>query len=328
MLLTGRARAWYETLDIAVKQDWNLMQAALTGKYGPQALGQLREAQILDREQKANENIETYSHDMMSRLEMVDLPQAEKVKAYIRGLQPYFRAYCLERAPATLDEADALAMKAESLRQLQQQEILNTSVRVHQVLANSDKTQASQATQQGATPSQNWEIDHIAKTLAQIQEKLSKDKPEQTPKDSPLGQIKKSIDSIQASLQTAQPDHQHPPQRGDNSRRQSDPRRLNCYSCGKNHYASNCPNNQGYRSGNRDMNTPRCQSCGGRHYTNACTVPPRQNVPTCYYCGIRGHVQRDCRKRMRQQPPPPSQHRRQEGNPPPHNQGNSQGGPR
>jgi hypothetical protein len=103
MLLNGRARTWHENLEPCIKGDWIAVQAALITKYGPPALGQLRESEILDREQQHNESIDKYTQDMVQRLEMVEMPQRDRVKCYIKGLKPFFKAYCLERNPVTLD---------------------------------------------------------------------------------------------------------------------------------------------------------------------------------------------------------------------------------
>jgi hypothetical protein len=65
MLLNGRARTWHENLDPQIRGDWRAVQAALITKYGPAALGQLREAELLDREQQHNESIDKYTQDMI-----------------------------------------------------------------------------------------------------------------------------------------------------------------------------------------------------------------------------------------------------------------------
>ena len=74
-----------------------------TAKYGPDALNLLQESQLLDRQQGANEFVDTYSVDTLNRLHMTALPQAEKLKIYLKGLQPYYRVQVLEKGADTLE---------------------------------------------------------------------------------------------------------------------------------------------------------------------------------------------------------------------------------
>ncbi len=82
-----------------------LMVISPTAKYGPDALNLLQESQLLDRQQGANEFVDTYSVDTLNRLHMTALPQAEKLKIYLKGLQPYYRVQVLEKGADTLETA-------------------------------------------------------------------------------------------------------------------------------------------------------------------------------------------------------------------------------
>ena len=108
--------------------NWANLSAAFLRKYGPAALNLLQESQLLDRQQGPNESVEAYSLDMLNRLEMTALPQNEKLKVYIKGLQPYFRGQVLDKGADTLDRAESLAKQAESLRSLQQEDLVKTFV--------------------------------------------------------------------------------------------------------------------------------------------------------------------------------------------------------
>jgi hypothetical protein len=176
MLLNGRARTWHENLDQHVRGDWQAVQAAFITKYGPAALGQLREAELLDREQQHNESIDKYTQDMIQRLEMTEMPQRDQVKCYIKGLQPFSKAYCLERNPLTIDQAETLALRAESLRQLHQREIVDTSVRVHNML-NTKPTQQETGEKATDEPAdKGTEFKEIAATLRAIQASITEKK--------------------------------------------------------------------------------------------------------------------------------------------------------
>ncbi len=101
---------------------------ALLQKYGLAALNLLQESQLLDCQQGPNESVESYSVDMLNRLDMTALPQAEKLKIYLKGLQPYYRVQVLDKGADTLETAESLAKQAESLRSFQQEDLVKTFV--------------------------------------------------------------------------------------------------------------------------------------------------------------------------------------------------------
>lgn len=77
LLLKSKAANWYSTLDPAIKNDWQQLRPAITQKFGPQNLGQIRETQLLDRKQGKTETVSAYTQDMINRLDMVEMNPRE-----------------------------------------------------------------------------------------------------------------------------------------------------------------------------------------------------------------------------------------------------------
>lgn len=319
MILTSRAKNWYDSLLPDTQNDWDALQTQLEAKYGAAAVGLLRKNQLLNRQQGEGESIEAYTTDLIARLDMTAAPEPEKLEIYIRGLSPYYRAYVLDRGAQTIEQAETQALKAESLRVLQRDEIIRTTLDIQSRLAQTQKANetphipSTTYPNTGTRPKQTQDSDQIqylqhtvqaletqvSKMASSNQTALSRQNQDSVT-TSEIRELKDSIKAMESRLRDLQ---LQPPSQGPTNTHPSNsgPKRpVECFNCGANHFVKDCPQNRRQQASRAQNSDPICFKCGGRHYTNACMVPIIPPVPTCSFCGIKGHKYHECRKRLNQ----------------------------
>lgn len=305
LALTSRAKIWYEAQPGETRNKWENITKAMKEKYGPQSIGMIEESKLLERKQGPSESVQSYSTDMFARLDLLDLTDTQKVKIYIRGLQPYYHFFTVMKEVNSLEEAEKLALQAESVRGIQKQEQYESSLEVQKLLAlqtkaqpeSSDLTSVKEAIQSltsrfqsAQTKTQKSDLETMTEAIRSLESKISKHETEK-PK-SEMEELKCTMAALSQKIDSSG----------------KPPFQKSCYNCGQNHLAKHCPLNT-----RTQRSAPICQNCHGDHHTNTCSIPPQQPLLICNYCGIPGHRYQDCRKRQqtfqmpRPRPPRPQQ---------------------
>ncbi len=118
LTMKNRARFWFKGLSDETKENWTLLQKAVTDKYGAASRSLLYESAQLDRTQRDGESIESYADDMAKRFQMAGTVEPERHKVFIRGLHYKIRAYVIDKDPKCFETADKLARRAEEMHRL------------------------------------------------------------------------------------------------------------------------------------------------------------------------------------------------------------------
>jgi hypothetical protein len=122
LILSGRASIWFEDLPQDIKQNWENLTARFTEQFGPNLLGFLRQESLTNRTQGKTEGVESYSIDLMHRLNLANIEDPERYRIFLRGLRPGLKALLLDKDIHTYSQAENFARRAESIMALQKQD--------------------------------------------------------------------------------------------------------------------------------------------------------------------------------------------------------------
>jgi hypothetical protein len=114
--LSGIAKEWYSTLDLATKKDYKLLCAAFLVAFQPVTSAVQHLHDLVRKVQKDDESVESYAYQKLRLCAKVDheMPDQEKKLFLIEGLKPAIRMSVMERKPQTLDIALHLAREKEN----------------------------------------------------------------------------------------------------------------------------------------------------------------------------------------------------------------------
>ena len=270
LLLGGRALSWYRELPQGTQNAWPLLRQAIIAKYGPQAMGYLAEGDLSTRVQGPNETVESYSNEMIKRLNLAGIAEPLRWRYLLNGLRPAIKTFVLTQAPVNnFDECELLARRGEQIVKLQetnQRDMLSTLVGQLKDIMQSKVTPTSTATESAVTPATVAMVD---RRVFNLEDKIMEVAHQQRESMEMMG------DKVQEVIDG---------QRGANSSQNSFQR-------------PQFPSPARTARGNA-----RCLTCGGLHYTNACQMGVNSGL-LCWYCNTRGHFIADCPQRQQDMVP-------------------------
>lgn len=280
LLLESRAASWYKELEAASLTSWDNFKSAFDTKYGPKAMGFLRETALLSRTQRETESVDSYSTDMLARLNLTETEKPAKWKAYVQGLLPSIKQYVLDiKEPTSLDQAETLARKAEQLQALTRNDTLDKAVVQLQALLLAQSTQAASQHQVAFSNPQSSNSD--SHDLADV-----------------VRDLRVQVQALSSSTRL-QPDGTSDQGRYRSSRTTDG--RPRCEKCGGNHYTNSCRTP-------RVINPITCYFCQRQgHIISECRAKRRDTKAACSVCGNAGHSTSECRlqSHMMSQPTQP-----------------------
>lgn len=272
LLLEGRAASWYKGLEDATCKSWTTFSETFSAKYGPKAMGFLKETALLSRTQRENESVDSYTNDMLARLNLTGTEEPARWKAYVQGLRPSIKQYVLDKDPTSIDQAETLARKAEQLQALTQDSALDNAVSKLQALLLTQAVSSKAATAEASSQPTNQLVDMVKGLQTQVQA-LSQSQQQKAARNK-TDELTEVVQGLQVQIQalsTGQPDQD----------------------------TSTPAQQTNHKTSRTTDGRPRCSRCGGNHYTNSCRTPRVSNPISCHFCQRRGHVISECWARQK-----------------------------
>ena len=297
--LKGPASAWFNSLPDRDDLTFDQLAKALEKQYASGA-SKWQLTQILDeRKQREGETINSYTTDIRKQCNRLNLPPAECLKHFVRGLKEEIRSYVVLQQPETIEQAENYArLKEVTLKSESKTKPIDSKELSAEILRNFKEL--------GIIPSQPTKVTTASVTLPAHNENMNSRGAQFTSLNFPTPVADFSENSLNplaypslpvASFQPHSMPSTNAQQYADSSRFQQYPSSLNS-QWQSNSMPPTSYNDFDFRQPMRDeTQQPFSDQNRGRPFRPGDFRNRRstRGVINCGYCGKRGHAMFNCR---------------------------------